>query len=214
MRTVLTSRAGLLAITVVITLAVCVALVSALTAQGLSIRTVAASLLVLCFFVFTFGGVLFAGRAFLKWPVNETSSHWIWERGFVIAGVVLTVLGLALLEEMLHTAGDEVLSRLGMVGYAFGAVLVVAAETAFLARRDWVYSRVVLYVVLAFLAQAALGAALLQTGLLAPWVGWATVIWNLLWLPILFIFSRRDVYYPVLHHAAPLLIGIALLTQR
>ena len=214
MKTWITSRTGSLALTVLITIGACMALVSAIAAQGLSIRTVAGSLLVLCFFVFTFGGVLFAGRAFLKWPVDETSSHWIWERGFVIGGVLFTVLGLALLQEMLHTAGEAVLSQLGTVAYLFGAVIVVAAETAFLSRRDWVYSRIVLYVVLAFLAQAALGAALLQTSLVAAWVGWATIIWNLAWLPVLLVFSPRNIYYPVLHHAAPLLIGIALLTQR
>lgn len=214
MSTLFTSRKGSLALTALITAGVCLALLSAIIAQGLSIRTVAASLLILCFFVFTFGGVLFAGRAFLKWPVDETSSHWVWERGFVIGGVLFTVLGLALLEEMLHTAGEAVLSQLGMVAYLFGGVLVVAAETAFLARRDWVYSRIVLYVVLAFLAQAAFGAALVQTSLVAGWVGWATIIWNLAWLPVLLIFSPRNLYYPALHHAAPLLIGIALLAQQ
>jgi hypothetical protein len=31
------------------------------------------------------------------------------------------------------------------------------------------------------------------------------------WLVALPVFTPRDVYFPVLHHAAPLLIGIALL---
>jgi hypothetical protein len=72
----------------------------------------------------------------------------------------------------------------------------------------------VLYVVLAFLAQAALGTSLLQTRLVAGWVGWATIIWNLGWLLVMFIVRPRDIYYPVLHHVAPLIIGIAFLTQR
>jgi hypothetical protein len=85
------------------------ALISALATQGLSTRTAAASLLILCLVVFAFGGVLFAGRAFLNWQIGESSTHLIWERGFVIGGILFTTLGLSLLEEMLHTAGDSFL---------------------------------------------------------------------------------------------------------
>ncbi len=188
-------------------------LLSAIAAQGLSMRTVAASLLVLCFVVFTLGGVLFTGRAFLNWQIDATSPHLMWERGFVIGGVLATVLGLALLEDMLRAAGEPVLSRLGMVAYLFGAVVVVVAETTYLGKRDWIYPQIVLYVVLAFLAQAALGVSLLQTELVAVWAGWATVLWNLGWLVVMLIVRPRDIYYPVLHHVAPLIIGIALLIQ-
>jgi hypothetical protein len=73
------------------------------------------------------------------------------------------------------------------------------------------YPHIVLHVVLAFLAQAAFGAALIQTGLVPSWVGWATIIWNLAWLICLPVTSPRDIYFPVLHHVAPLVIGIALL---
>ena len=211
MRSWFMSQNGVITLTILIALVAGLALLSAIAAQGLSTRTAAASLLVLCFVVFTFGGVLYAGRAFLKWQIDETSSHLIWERGFVIGGVLATVLGLALLEDMLRAAGEPVLSRLGMVVYLFGAVVVIVAETAYLGKRDWIYPQIVLYVVLAFLAQAAFGASLLQTGLVAGWVGWFTIIWNLACLVLLLIFSPRNIYFPVLHHAAPLIIGIALL---
>lgn len=214
MKTQLTSRNGTLALTILIALGAGLALLSAIAAQGLSMRTAAASLLILCFVVFTFGGVLFMGRVFLKWPNAETSSHLLWERGLVIGGVLATVLGLALLEELLRAAGEPVLSRLGMMTYLFGAVVVVVAETAYLGKRDWIYPQIVLYVVLAFLAQAAFGASLLQTGLVAAWAGWATILWNLGWLLVMLIVRPRDSYYPVLHHVAPLIIGIALLVQR
>jgi hypothetical protein len=138
----------------------------------------------------------------------------------VIVAVLLTVLGLALLDDMLSrisSADDFAIARLGMVTYAFGAVIVVAAETTYLGKREstreWNYSQVVFYVVLAFLAQAAIGAALIQTELVAAWVGWATIIWNLAWLAILSILSPHNMYYPALHHVAPLIIGIALLVQ-
>jgi hypothetical protein len=214
MRTRFTSRNGVITLTILIALVAGTALLSAIAAQGLSIRTVAASLLMLCFVVFTFGGVLYAGRAFLKWQIDETSSRLIWERGFVIGGVLTTVLGLALLEDMLQAAGEPILSRLGIVTYLFGAVIVIAAETSYLGKRDWIYPQIVLYVILAFLAQAAFGASLLQTGFVAGWVGWVTIIWNLGWLFVMLILRPRDIYFPVLHHVAPLIIGIALLVSR
>ncbi len=211
MKTRMTSRSGILTLTTLIAIGVGLALLNVLADQGLSTRTAAASLLILCFVVFTFGGVLFVGRAFLKWQIDATSSHLIWERGFVIGGVLATVLGLALLETMLRVSGESVLSRLGMVTYLVGAVVVVVAETTYLGKGDWIYPQIVLYVVLAFLAQAAFGASLLQTGIVAGWVGWTTVIWNSAWLFVMLIVRPRDIYFPVLHHVAPLIIGIALL---
>lgn len=180
----------------------------------LSERQITASLLILCFVVFAVGGILYTGRAIWKWPVGETAGYLRWERGFVIAAVLVTVLGLVLLEGMLHDAGDSVVARLALVTYGFGAVVVVVAETTYLTTRAWVYPQIVVYIVLAFLAQAAFGLSLLRTGLVAGWVGWATIIWNLGWLVVLPIVTPRDIYFPVLHHVAPLLIGIALLVRR
>ncbi|MFN8451375.1 MAG: hypothetical protein U0521_23025 [Anaerolineae bacterium] len=54
-----------------------------------------------------------------------------WERGFVIAAVLATALGLALLDDMV-AAGAGVIARVSMVTYLFGAVVVVVAETAYL----------------------------------------------------------------------------------
>lgn len=212
MTTWLTSRSGVITLAVLVNMGMALALLGALIPQGLSARTISASLLVMSFFIFLMGGVLFAGRAFLNWQIEETSSHLRWERGFVITAVLATVLGLALLEHLLVAAGESVLARIGMVTYLFGAIVVVVAETAYLGKRDWIYPQIVLYVILAFLAQAAFGASLLQTGLVAGWVGWATILWNLGCLIIMLVVRPRDIYYPVLHHVAPLIIGIALLT--
>jgi|GEM_PF-1236142 hypothetical protein len=208
-----TSRNVITILPVLITAAVGLMLVGVIADQDISERTLIASLLVMSFFIFTIGGVLFAGRAFLGWQIEETSSHLIWERGCIITAIVATTLGLVLLGDMLRTAGDTFMGMLGVVAFGFGAVVVVVAETAYISKRDWLYSQVVLYVVLAFLAQAAIGAALLQATLVAGWVGWVTIVWNLAWLVLLLIFSRRNVYFPVLHHVAPLIIGIALLAS-
>lgn len=181
--------------------------------QGLSERTVAASLLVLSFGIFGIGGVLFTGRAFLKWQIEDTATHLRWERGFVIAGTLAALLGLALLEDMLHVAGDSYLARLGMVTYLLGVVLVVVAETKYVSTGEWNYAQVVVYVVLAILGETAFGSALLQTGLVAGWAGWSTVIWNLGLLLIILVVRPRDIYFPVIHLVAPLIIGIALVAS-
>jgi hypothetical protein len=211
MKTLFTSRNGAFTLTILIAIVIGLPLVSAIATQGFSIRTIAASLLALSFAIFAFGGVLYAGRAMWNWQIEETSSHLLWERGFIIVAVLATVLGLALLEEMLRASGESVLARLGMVAYLFGSVVVVVAETTYLGKHDWMYPQIVLYVLLAFLAQAAFGAALLQNRLVPVWAGWAAVIWNLGWLLVMLIVRPRDIYFPVLHHVAPLIIGIALL---
>lgn len=179
----------------------------------LSERQVAAILLISGGIIFAVGGILFTGRTIWKWPIGQTPEFLRWERGFVIAALLVNVLGLVLLENLLRAAGDSLIARLAMVTYLIGAMVIVVAETSYLSNREWVYSQIVLYVVLALLAQAAFGVALLQTGLVARWAGWATIIWNLVWLVVLPIATPRDMYYPALHHAAPLLIGIALLMK-
>jgi hypothetical protein len=212
MNTWFMSPNGAIALTILISVGSRLALFRAITTQGLSARTIAASLLILGAVMFGFGAALFMGRAFWNWPIN--GSHLLWERGFIIAAVLATVLGLALLEDLLRAAGHTVLARLGMMTYLFGAIVVVVAETASLSGRSLVYPQIVLYVVLAFLAQAVFGIALLRTGLVYKWAGWATVIWNLGCLLVMLIVRPADIYYPWLHHVAPLILGIALLSKR
>ena len=211
MRTWIVSWRGVVAFSVAFAVIVSLVLLVVIVRQDFSERSIAASLLVLSFVVFGVGGILYTGRAIWKWPAGQTPRYLLWERGFVIAAVLATVLGLVLLEDMLNSAGDSGAARSGMVTYVFGAVVVVVAETTYLGSREWVYPQIVFYVVLAFLAQAAFGVALLQTDFTAGWVGWTAIIWNLAWLVFLPILSPRDIYFPVLHHVAPLIIGIALL---
>lgn len=211
MRTWFMSPTGAITLTGLIAIGSGIALLMTIATQGVSTRTIAASLLILSLIVFGFGGALFTGRAFWGWSIDN--SHMSWERGFIIAAVLVTVLGLALLEDLLRIAGDSGSARLGMMAYLVGAIVVVVTETAYLDKRIWIYPQIVVYVVLAFLAQAAFGASLLQTGLVAAWAGWATVIWNVGWLLIMLIVRPNDIYFPVLHHVAPLIIGIALLVR-
>ena len=185
-----------------------------MTAQSFfSERQIAASLLILSFVLFFVVGFLFTARVIWKWPVGETPAYLYWERGLVIVDFLINVMGFVLLENMLRNGGDMVIARLAIVLYLISAAVLVVAETTFLNNGEWVYPQVVAHVVLAFLVQMAFGVSLLRTGLVAGWVGWATIIWNLGWLVVLPIATPRDIYYPVLHHVAPLLIGIGLLVR-
>lgn len=179
----------------------------------LSEQVTAGGLLVLSGLVFFVGGMLYTGRAIWKWPAAGNPAYIRWERGFVIAALLTSVVGLALLERMLEAAGDRILAPSGMVIYIIAAAVVIFAETFFISRQEWLYPPIVVFVVLALLAQAIFGAALLRTGLLPGWVGWTTILWNLGWLVILPIARPQDIYYPWLHYVAPVLIGSMLLVR-
>jgi hypothetical protein len=178
-----------------------------------SVQVVAGWLLIFSAILFLPGGMLYTGRAIWKWPAAQSQRYLSWERGFVIAAVLVATLGLALLERPLETAGDGILAPLGMIIFLIAAVLVIAAETFSLSRQEDVYAMVVAFVVLAFLGQAAFGASILRTGFLPAWVGWATMLWNLAWLVIMPTARPDNMYYPWLHYVAPVLIGIALLSR-
>lgn len=179
-----------------------------------STQVAASWLLILSGQIFLVGGMLYTGRAIWRWPIGMTHRYLLLERGFVMAALLVVVLGLAQLERMLAAVGDTILAPSGMVIFLIAAVLVLVAETFFISRREWVYAPIVAFVILAFLGQAVFGAALLSTGLLPAWVGWATILWNLGWLVVLPIARPHDMYYPWLHYVAPLLIGITLLIKR
>jgi energy-converting hydrogenase Eha subunit A len=207
-----TSPYRVVTISVVNVILTVLALIAMLARRGISERTAAASLLVLSFMIFFVAGVLFNGRVLWKWEIKNLSTYMTWERSLVIVPTVTTSLGLVLLSDMLTEGGDIFLARLGMMAYLFGAVLVVSAETTFVSKSEWNYAQVILYVMLALLGQAAIGAALLHTGFAAVWVGWVTVLWNVIFLIIFIIVRPRDVYYPAIHFIAPLVIGLGLVS--
>jgi hypothetical protein len=174
-------------------------------------RSLAAVLLIACFVIFAVGGLLFIGRAIWKWPVAQTDTYLLWERGWVIAAALVNLLGFAMLANLLQNAGDAIIAQSTLTVYVVATAVLLAAEGAFLYDRRWIWPQIVLYVVLAFLVQAGFGASLLRTGLVPIWVAWATILWNLGWLMAFAIIRPEEIYYPALHHVAPVLIGVALL---
>lgn len=186
--------------------------------EGQSISTiprVAGALLTACFFVFLIGGVMFWARNGMAGQPAPNFAYLALERGFVMAAAVVTAIGLLLFAASVGGAhGDSLLpARLAAITYAVGTALLLIGELDLLRSGRSPYALLVAYVILAFLAQAALGVILLRTGFLPAWIGWAAIAWNLAWLVALSALSPSDMYFPVLHHAIPLAIGIALLRR-
>jgi hypothetical protein len=177
-----------------------------------SVERVAGVLLVLGFFVFLPGGVMFMLRGGTRGGAPPTPVYFVWERTWVMAAVVVSTLGVVLLAAVLQSTGGRALAAAGATAYLIAGILLVAAEALRL-RMDGetVYPLVVVYVVLAFLSQAAAGGALLQSGTLPAWIGWATIVWNLTCLVLLPLATPKDIYFPVMHHVMPLVIGIVWL---
>lgn len=171
----------------------------------------AGALMIAAIIPLALGVYLFLSRNGIQGGTPRSTALFVWERGSILTAVVLTAFGIMLLAGILEETGGRVLARLGTSAYFFGAVLLVTTEAMRLPEGPASYPLIVIYVVLAFLGQAAIGGALLQSDLLPAWIGWSTIVWNIGLLVILPIVTPGDIYFPVQHHLAPLLIGIALL---
>jgi hypothetical protein len=172
-----------------------------------------AGLVLLLGVIATFPGLMmFWVRGGQRGGAPRSRAHYVTERASIMAGAGLTAIGFVLLADYLQTTAGRSLAIGGAAAYFFGSVLIVAAEALNLTLGyEQIYGLVVSFVVSACLAQIAIGGALLQAGSIAAWIGWVTILWNAAGLIGLSLFSRRDMYFPVLHQVAPLVIGLALL---
>jgi len=164
-------------------------------------------------FVTNFAGVvMFNIRGGASGGAPPSHEYYLWERGLFMGAVVLTAIGFVLLEGHLDTTAGRVLARTGAVAYLFAGILGVTAEAFDLSGTGQnLYPLFVVHVVLAFLGQAAIGGALWQSRIVAAWISWATILWNLAGLVVLPLVTPRDIYFPILHGLMPLLIGVPLL---
>jgi len=179
-----------------------------------SIEHAAGSILVLANISMFPGLIMFWIRGGQRGGQPPSHAYYVWERSLILAAVILIAIGFLLLIGSFQTIAGQTLMKIGAYGYLFGGILVTAAEALNLSLGyEEVYPLVAVYAITAFLAQAFIGGALLQSGLVAPWIGWASISWNLLGLILIPIVSPHDIYFPVLHSIAPLLIGIALLLK-
>jgi hypothetical protein len=100
------------------------------------------------------------------------------------------------------------------IGYAAVGAVLLYAETAGLVTGNTPHRPILVYVIGAVLAQALVGVGLLGATTVADWVAWTAIVWSLGWLAFLLAASPGDLYYPVVHHVVPLIIGIALLRRN
>lgn len=180
------------------------------SASGLARPAAAAMLL---------GVVTVIGGAILWSTANGGSIpgtvHHAWERGLIMAAIVLTAVGMLLLARHLRGTAGAAVVLAGATAYAAAGVLglVQEAGTVSLAVEvaPWVLP---VYVVGAFLGQATVGLGLAQAPGFAAWIGWIVLVWNLAWLVILPIASPGDLYFPLLHHVVLPAIAIPLMSHR
>jgi hypothetical protein len=176
-------------------------------------QVVAGWLLILSAMIFLPAGLLYTGRAIRQWPRAQTQGYLYWERGLVIAAILVATMGFLLLTQRRESAGDRIVAPLAMLLILVSTVLVIAAEAFSLSGQQWISAAVSIFIFLSLLGQAAFGASILRSGFLPAWVGWVTVAWGLAWMIILPIARPQDMYYPWLHYVVPLLIGITLLLR-
>ncbi|MCC7359840.1 MAG: hypothetical protein IT317_10205 [Anaerolineales bacterium] len=181
----------------------------------LTARSLTGGLLLAGFALVLVGILQFTARVFLRAPFAVGPGYFQWQRGLILAGFVTLALGLAGLNALLRQAGDPLLSDVAQTALVIATVLFVGVEVTWLTQAALptalTGALLRLAVVLAFVAQAAFGAALLQTGLLPRWLGWFAIVWNLVGLAVLA--GAGDPYYPFMHIMLPLLAGLLLLRR-
>ncbi|MGE5333300.1 MAG: hypothetical protein ACM3N4_01245 [Nitrososphaerota archaeon] len=161
--------------------------------------------------------------------VHEHPRPWFWATLSFLGGILLTLFGLDLLAGLLRGAGDPGFSEIGLVAFAFGAVLWVVYLAARLTVDPWAgkelaatgaipesYTAIshwqgALFAVFSYLCFGGIllfGVAILATPLLPQWLGWVTLIYS---LGGLIIHTVTHDSLPAMHHLMPILIGIVLL---
>lgn len=176
--------------------------------------------------------------AFWRLPMNEKLDHifnqrraWWWMSLWELVGLFAMTAGLAGLTWLLVDGGEPVLASVAVGSYVvalipwqFGLIFQTAGVSRASRSRaetgrtpDWLqplwdtaYLGEIIWIVGANLAHAIFGLALVQTALVAPWVGWAGLALALVIIASVAIF--RD-GFPQLGGIVPLLFGIALLAS-
>ena len=179
------------------------------------------------------GGPVIFGQPPREWLrlVHEHPRAWFWATLSFIGAILIITGGLVLLAGLLRRAGDPGYADVGLVAFVIGAVLWVVHLAArisvdpwagnelaakgvvpevFTAIGRWNWALYIIFMILAFVGMLLFGGAILATGLLPPWLGWATIIYSAVGLLILAV--ARDAL-PIMHHLMPLVIGIVLLVM-
>jgi hypothetical protein len=163
--------------------------------------------------------------------IAGNATAWRWCNILAGAAGVILLAGLSMLSTRLESVKELTFSRLGLIGLLLTAILWVIfsayrATVMTRAAQDlaasgapgaipayyeplarWGGALFYIYAVIGFLALVAYGLSLLLSGLLPAWSGWATVIFSVAMLILLFI--QGDTL-PAFHYVPGLLIGALL----
>ena len=171
--------------------------------------------LIVGFLPFLVGALLYVTRDMSN-PSNVLTTRVLTERIFLITGVVLTGLALLMLARAMHATRSKGWLWVGALLYLVGGAVIVAAELVGISDLviigTSVRSMQSTYERLAFISQALIGFGLIRSERVSAAIGWATVIWNLVFLAVVLI--GGTLYIPALHHTMPLVIGISLLRNH
>jgi hypothetical protein len=156
---------------------------------------------------------------------------WAWTNALFIAGTLVVLAGMVLLEGLLTDGGDRVLARLGLMAVSLGALLWIiemafrisvagwahgdanspAAVDLYVRLSGWVETLFIIFTVLNLFGIAAFGASLLMTRLVPAWAGWFAIAVGLFGLVILILTGDLQ---PFLSYVPVLAMGIAILLKR
>lgn len=132
--------------------------------------------------------------------VGADPRAWRWANYAFLVSAILTLVGLGFLSLFLYEAGSQLLAPAGFLLFSLGIVFWVAflafrlsimlwAGKIYLENSEvpalyqplssWSYVMGSIYMLLGYLAMLIIGGALLQTGFLASWLGWTSVVFGL-----------------------------------
>lgn len=209
----------------------------------LNAHRIAGGLLVVAFLSFAIGATLpvvsrQGNHQIFTLPIREhlqavagMTGIWRWANILMGAAIIALLAGLAILTSILESAGERLLSRLGLVGMvlaavlwlifsAFRATVTVAAAQELAATgvvppyyeplARWGFALFFVYAVSGFAALAAFGGSALHVGLLPAWIDWGTIAFSLATLVALLIVGDT---LPAFHYVPPLVMGLTLLVR-
>ncbi|MBF8290225.1 MAG: hypothetical protein HW391_1193 [Chloroflexi bacterium] len=148
-------------------------------------------------------------------------------------GIVVTALGLTVLQAVLDGTSGGAFSQLGLVLFLVATTLWVGQLIFNLSMTSWAASEVErtgtmpptseawplafdrlvnTYMVLAYLATALFGAGILTSELLPGWAGWLAVVAGLAGAASVSLTGARAAI-PLLIHVVPAILGVLLLNQ-
>lgn len=176
--------------------------------------------------------------AFWKLPLDDKLDHvalhkrdWWWISLWGLVAVFLMTGGLAGLTYLLADAGEPVLAYVAFGGYLIGVfawLFGLIAQTTVVSRAateradtgetpEWIhpfwdaaYLSEGVWIIGTNLAYAVVGVAIIQSGFVGAWAGWAALALGVL-IPVFVVMTKAG--FPQLGELVPFIVGIAVIIE-